>query len=183
LTCFLCTCIKWTYIYLHVYRYVCMYKLWPLTCSFVKGTFCNEKWCFSYPVVCELNTFIMDLMEFEINTIQYNGKEGSVLNYLLTLFWYIFIPKYVGTFLYLLLFFWKFFTLKICLYCLMCAVVLWRKKTICTKILDIRCQPKEASYNTLFTYLPRYCRKAMIAFVFNDNSWRQKKIYIWETRT
>jgi hypothetical protein len=31
-----------------------MYKLWPLTCSFVKGTFCNEKWCFLYPVVCEL---------------------------------------------------------------------------------------------------------------------------------
>jgi hypothetical protein len=31
-----------------------MWKLWPLTCSFVKGTFCNEKWRFPYPVVCEL---------------------------------------------------------------------------------------------------------------------------------
>jgi hypothetical protein len=45
---------NWTYIYLHVYRYDVMYKLCPLTCSFVKGIVCNEKWRFLYPVVCEL---------------------------------------------------------------------------------------------------------------------------------
>jgi hypothetical protein len=73
LTGFLCTCINWTYIYLHVYRYVCMYILWPLTCSFAKGTFCNEKWCFPYPVVCELvPLYGSDGIWNKYNTIQYN---------------------------------------------------------------------------------------------------------------
>jgi hypothetical protein len=31
-----------------------MYKLCPLACSLVNGTFCNEKWRFLYSVVCEL---------------------------------------------------------------------------------------------------------------------------------
>jgi hypothetical protein len=45
-----------------------------LTCSFVVGAFCIEMvWLFLYPVVVTCFSYLyMDLLEFEINTIQYN---------------------------------------------------------------------------------------------------------------
>jgi hypothetical protein len=49
-----------------------------VTCSFVKGTFCNEKWRFPYPVVCELvPLYGSDGIWNKYNTIQYNKSMDS----------------------------------------------------------------------------------------------------------
>jgi hypothetical protein len=80
LTCFLCICIIWTYIYLYLYRYVCMYKLCTLTCSIVNGTFCNKNYSFYSLWYVNLHLY-MDLMEFEIDTIQFHMVFREFIEY------------------------------------------------------------------------------------------------------